>query len=147
MTIIFYVAIMLTMFLVIALFSAPIIFKPSATARRILEAVHSTRPDQREVGMNERIQDAVLDLGTKVRQRLAMGEDDSLRQKMSAAGLKAPRSISIYLGSRFFVPMVGVIGGSFVQTNTMFWALSLGAIGYLLPKHVALGEWPKSVER
>jgi tight adherence protein C len=133
MLIIFYVATTLTIFLVIALFSAPIIFKPSLTARRILEAVQSTRPDQREVGVNERMQDAILNLTKSMRKKLAIGEDDSLRRKMSAAGLKGSQAITIYLGSRFLAPLLGIIGGSFIRTNTVFWTLSLGAVGYLLP--------------
>lgn len=133
MTFIFYVGIMLTAFLLIALLIAPLVLKPSATARRILEVVQSTRPDRRIIRSKERLEDAVLKIAKWMRTRLAIGEDDRLRQRMSGAGLKAPRSISIYLASRFLMPLSGLILGTFIRSNTVFWTLSIGAIGYLLP--------------
>jgi tight adherence protein C len=133
MMIVFYIAITLTIFLVLALLGAPIILKPSVAARRILEAVQSTRPDEREVGTNERIQNAILSLAKSMRHKLAIGEDDSLRKKMSAAGLKGTGVISLYLSSRFLTPLVGFIGGSFIHTNTLFWTFSFAAVGYMLP--------------
>ena len=133
MTLIFYIAIMLTAFLVVALLIAPIILKPSAAARRILETVQSARPDRRQVGARERLQDTFLEIAKWLRIRLAIGEDDKLRQRMSGAGIKATRTISIYLASRFLVPLSGVVLGSFIHSNTVFWTLSFGAVGYLLP--------------
>ena len=130
---VFYIATTLTIFLIIALFGAPIILKPSMAARRILEAVQSTRPDERKVGTNERIQDVILSLAKGMRHKLAIGEDDSLKKKMSAAGLKGTGAISLYLGSRILIPLLGVISGSFIHTNTLFWIFSLGAVGYMLP--------------
>ena len=130
---VFYIATTLTIFLILALFGAPIILKPSMAARRILEAVQSTRPDERKVGTNERIQDVILSLAKGMRHKLAIGEDDSLKKKMSAAGLKGTGAISLYLGSRILIPLLGVISGSFIHTNTLFWIFSLGAVGYMLP--------------
>jgi hypothetical protein len=133
MMIVFYSATTLTIFLIVALLSAPIILKPSLAARRMMAAVQSTRPDQRKVGVNERVQNVILNLGKSIRHKLAIGEDDSLRKKMSAAGLKGPGALTLYLGSRFLVPLLGVISGSFLHTNTLFWTFSLGAVGYMLP--------------
>ena len=70
---VFYIATTLTIFLIIALFGAPIILKPSMAARRILEAVQSTRPDERKVGTNERIQDVILSLAKGMRHKLITG--------------------------------------------------------------------------
>jgi tight adherence protein C len=47
MSLIFYIALTLTVFLVLALLLAPVILRPSPAAKRILEMVQSTRPDQR----------------------------------------------------------------------------------------------------
>ena len=45
----FYVALTMTIFLVISLLAAPIFLRPSPAARRILELVQSSRPDERKV--------------------------------------------------------------------------------------------------
>ena len=57
---IFYIALTFTVFLVLALLLAPVILRPSPAARRILEMVQSTRPDQRSVGNKERVQELSL---------------------------------------------------------------------------------------
>jgi tight adherence protein C len=147
MMIVFYSATTLTIFLIVALLSAPIILKPSLAARRMMAAVQSTRPDQRKVGVNERVQNVILNLGKSIRHKLAIGEDDSLRKKMSAAGLKGPGALTLYLGSRFLVPLLGVISGSFLHTNTLFWTFSLGAVGYMLPSMWLLHRATKRKDR
>lgn len=133
MNLIFYIALMVTVFLVLALVLAPLILTPSAAARRILEMVQSNRPDTRRVGAKERMQDAILSIAGGLRSRLGIEENDTLKRRLSNAGLKSSRSINTYLASRFVGPLLGLAGGSFIPLHTAFWALSLGAVGYLIP--------------
>ena len=60
MGLVFYVALTFTVFLVLALLLAPVILRPSPAARRILEMVRSNRPDERNVGTKERVQEENL---------------------------------------------------------------------------------------
>ena len=62
MDLVFYVAFMLTVFLVLALLLAPVLLRPSPGARRIMEMVKSNRPDERSVGSKERLQEAILSM-------------------------------------------------------------------------------------
>ena len=67
MNLIFYIAVMLTVFLFLALLLAPIILRPSPAARRMLEMVQSTRPDERSVGNKERVQETILSMARPCR--------------------------------------------------------------------------------
>jgi tight adherence protein C len=133
MSLIFYVAVMFTVFLLLALLLAPVIFRPSAAARRMLEMVKSARPDERSIGNKERIQGTILGMAQRLRSRLGLTEDERLKQQLLSAGLTSSRSMSVYSASRFVGPMIGIVCGSLIRTNTVFWALSLGAVFYLVP--------------
>jgi tight adherence protein C len=130
---IFYIALTLTVFLVLALLLAPVILRPSPAARRILEMVQSTRPDQRSVGNKERVQEMILSMAKGLRARFGFAEDEKVKQQLLSAGVRSNRSMNAYFASRFIGPVIGVVCGSLIRTNTVFWALSLGAVFYLVP--------------
>lgn len=133
MSLIFYVAVMVTVFLFLALLLAPAILRPSPAARRMLEMVQSTRADERSVGDKERIQRVILSMAKALQSRLGLAEDERIKQQLLSAGLKSSRSITLYSASRFVGPMIGLVCGSLIRSNTVFWALSLAAVFYLLP--------------
>ena len=133
MSLIFYVAVMLTVFLFLALLLAPVLLRPSPAARRMLEMVQSTRPDERSVGDKERVQRVILSMAKALQSRLGLAEDERIKQQLLSAGLKSSRSMSLYSASRFVGPMIGLACGSLIRSNTVFWALSLAAVFYLLP--------------
>ena len=133
MSSIFYVAVMLTVFLFLALLLAPVLLRPSPAARRMLEMVQSTRPDERSVGDKERVQRVILSMAKALQSRLGLAEDERIKQQLLSAGLKSSRSMSLYSASRFVGPMIGLACGSLIRSNTVFWALSLAAVFYLLP--------------
>jgi tight adherence protein C len=133
MSVVFLSAFGLTVFLVLALLIAPALMRPSPAARRILEMVQSSRPDQRKVGTKERLQVKILSLANGVRIRLGLAEDEQLKQQLFSGGIKTSRGANAYLTSRFLGPVIGLALGSLMPTNTVFWSLTLGAVFYLLP--------------
>ena len=133
MSIVFLSAFGLTVFLVLALVIAPALMRPSPAARRILEMVQSSRPDQRKVGTKERLQVKILSMANSVRIRLGLAEDEQLKQQLYSGGIKTSRGANAYLTSRFLGPVIGLALGSLIPTNTVFWSLTLGAVFYLLP--------------
>ncbi len=130
---VFYAALTFTVFLVLALLLAPVILRPSPAARRIMEMVQSNRPDIRNVGSKERVQEAILSMARAVRVRFGLAEDEKVKQQLLSAGLKSSRSMNAYAASRIVGPMLGIAGGSLIRTNTVFWALTLAAVLYLVP--------------
>lgn len=134
MNLIFYAALTLTVFLVLALLLAPVILRPSPSARRILDLVQSTRPDQRKIRSKERVQETILSLAKNLRSRFGFAEDEKLKQRLLSAGLKSSRSMDTYYACRLAGPLLGVCCGSFIHQNTIFWALCLALVFYLVPE-------------
>jgi tight adherence protein C len=133
MSLIFYVALAFTVFLLVAMLLAPVILRPSPAARRMMEMVQSTRPDKRSVGYKERIQRTILSMGAGLQARLGLTEDEKVKQQLLSAGIRSNRGINAYAASRFIGPVIGIVCGSLIRSNTVFWALSLGAVFYLVP--------------
>jgi tight adherence protein C len=133
MSLIFYIALALTVFLLLAMLLAPVILRPSPAARRMLEMAQSTRPDVRNVGTKERLQRTILSMATGLQARLGLTEDQKVKQQLLSAGIRSSRGMNVYAASRFVGPVIGMVCGSLIRSNTVFWALSLGAVFYLLP--------------
>jgi tight adherence protein C len=133
MDVIFYPALTLTVFLVVALLLAPIILRPSPAARRIMEMVQSNRPDKRNVSRQERMQEAILSMARGLRIRFGLAADERVKQQLLSAGIRSSRGMNAYFASRILGPLSGLICGSFIRSNTLFWALSLAAVLYLVP--------------
>ncbi|WP_348269129.1 type II secretion system F family protein [Edaphobacter paludis] len=133
MDLIFYIALSLTFFCVIALLVAPILLRPSRGARHILEIVQSNRPDERKIGTKERAQEKVLLVARAFRARVGMAEDEKLKQRFLSAGLRSGGGMDLYFTARFLCPLAGIVCGSFNHGNTLMWCLCLGVIGYMIP--------------
>ncbi len=99
----------------------------------MLEMVQSTRPDERSVGTKERLQRTILSMAKGMQARLGLTEDEKVKQQLLSAGIKSSQSMNAYSASRFVGPVIGLVCGSLIRTNTVFWALSLGAVFYLVP--------------
>lgn len=133
MNMIFYFAVTVTVFLVVALLFAPTMLRPSPAAQRILNMAHSARLDTRKVGNKERVQERILQVAKALRARLGLAEDEKLRQRLISAGMRNAESMDLYFAVRFAGPIVGIVVGSFIKQNTLFWVLALAVAGYLLP--------------
>ena len=64
---------------------------------------------------------------------MGFAEDEKVKQQLLSAGIKSSRGMNAYAASRFIGPVIGIACGSLIRTNTVFWALSLGAVFYLVP--------------
>jgi tight adherence protein C len=130
---VFYFALTFTVFLVFALIFAPVLLRPSPAARRMMEMVRSNRPDERSVGSKERMQEAILSMARGLRIRLGITEDEKVKQQLLGAGIRSSGGMNAYLASRFAGPVLGLVCGSLIRSNTVFWALTLAAVFYLVP--------------
>jgi tight adherence protein C len=133
MNLTYYVAVSLTFSLLLGLLLAPLALRPSLAARRILQLVKSNRPDERRIGLGERVQGTILSIAARLQDRLGLTEDEATKQRLLSAGVRSTPGMRTYFASRLAVPAVGLVCGSFMRSNTVFWALSSAAVGYLLP--------------
>src|ERR1700743_2533441 len=121
---IFYIAVAFTVVVMIVLLFAPLILRPSRAARRILEMVQSTRPDVRNIGRKERAQQAVLDAARWLQAKFGLAKDAKMKQLLLSGGIRSTRGMNLYFASRDAGPLFGLICGSLIHSNTVFWALS-----------------------
>lgn len=133
MDLVYYIALTLTVFLVFAMLLAPVILRPSPAARRMLQMVRSNRPDERNVGTKERLQEAILSMARDLRIRFGLAADEKVKQRLLSAGIRTSRGLNAYSASRVLGPLLGLVCGSLIHTNTIFCALSLAAVFYLVP--------------
>ena len=68
-----------------------------------------------------------------VRTRLGLAQDEKLRQKLLAAGLREASDVDTYFGIRLLGPVTAVLAGTFIRSNTMVWIVALMALAYLAP--------------
>jgi hypothetical protein len=83
MSIVLYIALTLTVFLVLALLLAPLVPKPSTAAKRIRDVVKSTRPDKRKMRIGERTRDLILSMADSLRSRMEECRGKELRFRSS----------------------------------------------------------------
>jgi tight adherence protein C len=133
MNLVFLSAVTVTVFLVLALLLAPFLLRPSAAARRIMELVQSNRPDERNVGNQERLREAILSMARGLWIRLGLARDEKVKEQLLSAGIRSSAGMNAYFASRVLGPLLGLVCGSFIPGNALFWALSLGAVFYLVP--------------
>src|ERR1700760_1095572 len=133
MGLVFTIAIGLTVFLLVALLVAPVLLRPSRAARRMLEKAQSARPDVRRVRLKEQLQGRILSLAERLHDRMRLTESEQVQQQLLSAGLRSAQARNIYGASRYFAPVMGIACGSLIRPNTVFWALAMGGVGYLLP--------------
>jgi tight adherence protein C len=133
MDLVFYVAFTLSVFLVLALLAAPLVLRPSPAARRMMAMVQSKRPDERRVSSKERLQEKILTMAKGMRVRFGLAEDEKVKQQLLSAGVRSSGGINTYFACRILSPVLGLVCGSLMRTNTVFWALMLGGVLYLVP--------------
>jgi tight adherence protein C len=129
----FFIALVVAILLGVALVATPWLLRPSDEARRLLGVVTSNRPDRRTIRSKEIVKEKLLAVARSFRARLGLSEDEKLRQRFVSAGLKGGSKLDVYFIARFLMPIAGIIGGTFIPSNTAFWCLALAALGYLLP--------------
>jgi len=75
----------------------------------------------------------LLGLAHFIRTRLGFAQDEKLRQKLLAAGLRESSAVDTYFGIRLLGPVTAVVAGTFIRSNTFFWIGVLMAAAYLAP--------------
>jgi tight adherence protein C len=68
-----------------------------------------------------------------VRTRLGLAEDLTLPERLSRAGFKGVVPVDTFVASRILGPLAGLIAGSFIPSNRLFWMVAFGGLAYLAP--------------
>ena len=68
-----------------------------------------------------------------IRTRLGFAKDEKLRQKLFAAGLRESSAVDTYFAIRLLGPVVAIVAGTFIRSNTFLWIAGLMVAAYLAP--------------
>jgi tight adherence protein C len=133
MSLVLFIAVGLTVFLLVAVLLAPVLLRPSRAARRMLEKAQSARPDVRSVKFKEQLQGQIISFAESLQARMGMAEGEQAKQKLLSAGMRSEQVRKMYAASRYLIPAIGVACGCLIRSNRAFWALAMAGVGYLLP--------------
>jgi tight adherence protein C len=133
MQIVFYLAVTFTVFCTVALLMVPMLLKPAPEVQRVLDVTASKQSDKREVLGEEELRGKMLKVAHALRARLGFGENEKLKQRLSAAGMRDPGTPTFFFAVQFLSPLVCAFAASFIEDNTLFWVLALAVAGYMIP--------------
>jgi len=128
------IGVMLTLFCALAVVPVFLLVRSNEEGKRLMEVTRSPLrlggPASEAGNQASRI---LLSVVRFVRTRLGLEQDERLRQKLIAAGLRAPSAVDTYFAIRLIGPVLAVLGGTFMPENTIFWILAFMAVAYLAP--------------
>lgn len=127
------ISVMLMVFCVLALVPVIMAVRSSDEAKRLMEVTRSPLRLEAKGEPGNRASRVLLGVVRFVRTRLGLEQDERLRQKLIAAGLRAPSAVDTYFAIRLIGPVLAVLAGTFMPQNMFFWMLAFMAVAYLAP--------------
>jgi tight adherence protein C len=131
MNLTFYFAVGSTLFCVIALLSTlALTSKARATSVRIHEI---TRTTSIVVTPKKKLEGQALRFVRDLRGRIGISENAKLRERFAAAGIKSTQAVETYFAAKMLGPVLGILVGSFIPSNPLFFILLLVIVGFMAP--------------
>ncbi|MFZ0792517.1 MAG: type II secretion system F family protein, partial [Candidatus Korobacteraceae bacterium] len=125
---------MVTVFCALAVVLVALLMRGSNEAKRLMEVTRTPlRSDAAGNGARTAAWRRLLAPAHFVRTRLGFAQDEKLRQKLLAAGLRESSAVDTYFGIRLLGPIAAVLAGTFIRSNTFMWILGLMMAAYLAP--------------
>ncbi len=126
---------MVTVFCAVAVVLVALLMRGSNEAKRLMEVTRTplSSTSQRPAPARNPATGLLLGLMHFIRTRLGFTQDEKLRQKLLAAGLRDSSAVDTYFGIRLLGPLAGVVVGSFIRSNTFLWIIVLMGMAYLAP--------------
>jgi hypothetical protein len=110
---VFLIGIAVTVFCALALVFVLFASRPSETEKRVLEIAHAPlRIEEEQPLETNQPLEAVFSAVRFLRQRLGLSEDEKLRHRFIAAGLRDEHHTDLYFAIRLLGPVVALLLGS-----------------------------------
>jgi len=111
-----------------------LLMRGSNEAKRLMEVTRTQlRSEPAPGGARNPASQLLLGLARFVRTRLGFAQDEKLRQKLLAAGLRESSAVDTYFGIRLLGPIAAVLAGTFIRSDTFMWILGLMMAAYMAP--------------
>jgi tight adherence protein C len=133
MMLFFYLATAGTLFCGVFFLALLVFTSTSSSARRVLEVTASAQFQEDRVNRWKRVQQTLLRMVRKLRAKIGLAEGERLRQRFVNAGLRGPGPTEKYFAAQMLGPVVAIVAGSFIPSNTFIWVAALATLAYLAP--------------
>jgi tight adherence protein C len=81
----------------------------------------------------EKATEMLLEMARNLRAKLGLTENRKLKSRLQAAGMRSAGTADVFFTVQLGCPLVGLFAGSFIHTNTFFWAFALAIVGFMGP--------------
>lgn len=105
----------------------------SAASRRIREVTLSSQFIAKRQSGKQRVQSTMVNTIAKFRARFGLSENEQLRKRFAHAGIRGTGPMEVYFAARILGPVMAIIGGSFIHSNTFMWIIGFSVAAYLAP--------------
>ena len=134
MTSIIVICLLVTIFSVVAALLVVLLMRSSDESKRLIEVTRAPlRLTEQSEDSGHRMVRLLLKAARSARTGLGFSQDEKLRQKLVAAGLRESSAVEIYFTVRMLGPVLAILLGTFIRQNTFLWMLALMALAYLAP--------------
>jgi len=128
------ISLLLTVFCALALVPVLLLMRSSETTRRLKEVTRAPlRLKEAPAGRGHEALRVLLSAARWIRTRLGLAQDERLRQRLQAAGLRESSALDTYFGLRLLGPILALLAGTFIRQNTFFWMVGLMVLAYMAP--------------
>ncbi len=128
------ISVMVTVFCALAAVLVALLMRGSNEAKRLMEVTRTQlRSEPAPGGARNPASQLLLGAARFVRTRLGFAQDEKLRQKLLAAGLRESSAVDTYFGIRLLGPIAAVLAGTFIRSDTFMWILGLMMAAYMAP--------------
>ena len=126
---------MVTVCCAVAVVLVALLMRGSNEAKRLMEVTRAPLSSSSQGPGSPRSPATGLLLGLVrfIRTRLGFAQDEKLRQKLLAAGLRDSSAVDTYFGIRLLGPIAAVVAGTFIRSNTFLWIIVLMGMAYIGP--------------
>jgi len=127
------ISLLVTLLCALAAVIVILLVRGAEPGKRLMEVtrVPATAPHSGEAG--DRTTRLMLGALRLLRTRLGLAQNEQLRQKLLAAGLRQSAAVDIYFGIRMLGPVLAVLAGTFIRQNTVLCIIALMALAYIAP--------------
>ncbi|MEG9437878.1 type II secretion system F family protein [Edaphobacter sp. HDX4] len=134
MNLIFYLAIGSSLFCGLSLIAS---LAMTAHTRAVKARVFDlSRQPAADIEPKEQLEGKLFAAIRTLRARIGMSENPRLQARFVAAGVKSDRATDTYFSAQMLGPIVGIVAGSFITTNTLFWIMVLVVVAYMAPDFI-----------
>ena len=132
--VVFYLALMVTIFCVVALVGSMVFFRKSEEEQRVQDVL--TRQKVATVGEQSpggSVGSSAVGVAHFLRSHFGFAESKTFKKRLEQAGIRKRSTADLLFGAQIALPILGGIAGSFTPSNTIFFIGAFAVAGYMAP--------------